>query len=689
MSFLALLLQAGKAVLKIVAVQVLTNALSGQKHPKTQAQEYPLNQSVVPALNFVGGYSKTGGAYVFREARGDLFATIQAISYDRLDSFESFWLAGDKVTIDGSGVVTSVSNGGTAITDGRYTDSPAKCYILTRLGAATETAYSEVTSAFSDLWDSSCRGDGIGSMCVLRYAGNTKYQPKIWPNGAPEATCSARGVCYDWRYDSTAGGSGSQRRDDDTTWQWSANPIVWLVHKEWTAWGRDWDEEIAPVLSDLTDEADCCDEGVSKYGGGTEPRYRVAFNYFDDEDIATTRTRILDAMDGYYTDDGLGRLVVKAGRYDDPTFTVTDDDIRSLDNDAGYSWRRGVANADAVDLINITFVSPENDYKDAQCDPWIIQTGRRAFDLKLEGVTSWRQARRLAKRKAAKLMPTYTGWVRVGWMGRDGLGERFIRIQNPRQDSMADVVCEVTGVEFDPETLTFVYSVISAVSNIDDWNPATEEGTAVGTVAGSGYEALSTPTIDDATAVFNDPTTCTISIDASGPSRSDITWSGRWQVTGDATWSEFTDTSVTGGSVTITTGIVPVNASIDVEVSYRAGSTPSDWSTATTVSTSAAAVAPAAPTSLTLDASTAGQVVATWHNPTSSNFYGTRLWRAAHSAGFGSATDVSGLKTGAANSTGSYTNTGIAAGAYDFWVTAENSSGAQSSPYGPVTATVT
>lgn len=664
----------------VAGAQAVNSLMAGKQ--KNQSQAFTLNQPVMPVINFVGDYSKSAGGYVFREAKDGQLCRILAMSGDRLDSFDEFWLADDKITLDGGGAASSVTNGGVTVTDGRYLDGDPRVIFETRLGLPTETAYSYVTGLFPTLWDSTCRGDGQGSMFVRFNAPKPKFQAGIFPSGQVDAAASARGVCYDWRQDTTAGGSGTQRRNTPSTWSWSANPIVWLVHKEWTRWGRDWETQILPVLANLTTQANICDEAIPLNGGGTEPRYRVAFNYSDDEDFATTRQRILDSMDGFYAEDGFGRLILKAGKYEAPTTTFTGADIISS------QWSAGQLSSSVVDQINITFINPLDDYKSAECDPWLIGEGRRAVPLSVDGVTWWRQARRLAKRKAARLMPAYSGSLKVGRRGRYGLGQRYILVQNPYRPSMGDVVCEVTGVEYDPKDRTFTYSLISADVNIDAWNPATEEGAPVGATTGFDAGGLAQPTITSATAVYNDLTTARIVIVAAGPSRTDIVWTYAYQVDGDTGWTEVTDTTATGGTPTFTTGTVPVNKNIKVRVEYQTGSSsPSDWSATSTVSTSTAAIAPAPPTNFTRSGGV-GSITTGFINPTSANLAGTRVYRGATGSAFGSATAIGTLQTGL-GATISQTITGQTPGTYDLWIASENASGVKSTPVGPLSVTVT
>lgn len=83
---------------------------------------------------------------------------------------------------------------------------------------------------------------------------------------------------------------------------------------------------------------------------------------------------------------------------------------------------------------------------------------------------------RLAKCKMARLNAPRRGQVRTGIYGLNGLGERYIRVQNLELASMADVVSKVMNVEVDFATSQVVFDVILLDQKIDAWDPEEEEG---------------------------------------------------------------------------------------------------------------------------------------------------------------------------------------------------------------------
>lgn len=561
------------------AISVGLNAIARAQVPDPESGKITRRQPRPERVIFMGAASRGGGAYMLRETNGSTFGLVLAISDGRLASISSIYLNDDLVTLDGSGWVQEGS-------DGRYGGGDL-VQIKTRLGAATETHYSELTPKFATEWPTTCRGDGIGSLMLLASHRSKESFQKHFPNGEPIPTVVGQGVCYDWRDE-------AQDREDETTWAASSNPVVWLVHHEWFRCGRSWDRCIAPALADLTDEADYCDEVVAKVGG-TESRYAFGGNYFASTQPQGRREAVLASCDGWLSVNGQGHLVIKVGRYVAPTFTLTGDHI------LGYEWSAFTPDEEHINKLAISYTEPAKDYTETECDPWvdeddITETGReRSEPLALTWVQSHSQARRLAKRKMSRLLAERRGQIVTGVYGLNAFGQRYIRVQNPELASMEDVVVEVMGIEFDPMTATVVLDVILADTAIDAWNPATEEGNAPSDAERPDPEALTAPTISTVTPFYEatgSGSGIRLTIEGDGPARDDLTWFARWRVDGTTSWVEGQFTDSAGGSpVEMVTGFVPADVTLEVQIAYQTGSgTLSPWSATEEVVTESADV---------------------------------------------------------------------------------------------------
>lgn len=660
------------AVGAVGAITVGLGAAARPQIPDPESGKINRRQSRPERVIAMGLTSRFGGAFMHRETNGSTLGVVLACHDGRLHEITSTWLNDDLVTLDGSGWVQEGP-------DGRY-GSGDLVQIKTRLGESTETHYSEMTAKFSATWPTTSRGDGIASLMMLATHRSKESFPKHFPNNEPVATMAGTPVCYDWRDE-------TQDRDDESTWLPCGNPVVWLVHHEWYRCGRSWTRCIAPVLDDLTDEADYCDESVAKIGG-TEPRYQFGGNYGATTEPQARREAILASCDGWLSTNGQGHLVLKVGRYVAPTFTLTGEHID------GYEWRSGQPAEEHINKLVVSFVDPSKGYTETECDPWIDEddvttTGQeRSEQLQLTWVQSHSQARRLAKRKMSRLLAGRRGKIITGLYGLNALGERYIRVQNPELDSMADVVVEVMGAEFDPMSGQVVLDVILADTNIDDWNPATEEGAAPSDAERPDPEALAAPTIDSVTPFFEEVgggTGVRLTIEGDGPDRDDLTWYARWRVDGAASWAEsqYTD-SASGPPVLLDTGFVTSDADLEVEIAYQTGGgTLSPWSTTFDVNTSTATAAPARPTvSIGLNSDTPVDVVVSGVCA-SSNLDHVRVWRGTTNV-FGDATDISGEVAATPSVTFTYTDNNPASGTYYYWVAAENAADTASSPAGPV-----
>lgn len=470
------------------AVAIGLSAITSAQIPDPESGKQARRQSRPLRFFAVGGSSRLSGAYMLRETVGNKLGIVLAICDGRLASVDRIYLNDDLVTLDGSGWVQGMENEKYGTGD--------LVRISTRLGLPTETRHTILDPAFTSLWPSTARGDGIASLALFAQHRSKESFGRHFPNGEPMPSVAVTPVCYDWR-------DVTQDREDETTWKACANPVVWLVFCEWYRFGRSWTRCVQPVLASLTDEADYCDELVAKKGGGTEPRYVFGGNYASNTEPAAIRNAILSTMDGWLSIDGKGAIIIKAGRYVEPTFTITSGHIE------GYSWKAFNPDEDACNELIVSHVDPAQDFTDVEAGVWqdeedITATGRvRTENLALTWVPSRSQAMRLAKRKMTRLNAKRRGSIRTGIYGLNGLGERYIRVQNQEVTSMADVVVEVVNIEFDPSAAQVVFEVVLADQTIDEWDPDTDEGTTGPTVTRPGSTGANSDTAE--TPITQDP----------------------------------------------------------------------------------------------------------------------------------------------------------------------------------------
>ena len=155
-------------------------------------------------------------------------------------------------------------------------------------------------------WGSSRRLTGCAYVHMrFKTTGNSKKAESPFASSIPQRlTIKGKGaLMYDPRKDSSVGGSGTQRANDQTTWAWVSddvgnNPALqilwymlgWRINGK-LAVGRG----IPPARIDMASfiaAANLCDESVALAAGGTERRYRSA-GVVSEADAATA---VLEAL---------------------------------------------------------------------------------------------------------------------------------------------------------------------------------------------------------------------------------------------------------------------------------------------------------------------------------------------------------------------------------------------------------
>ena len=143
---------------------------------------------------------------------------------------------------------------------------------------------------------------------------------------------------YDPRLDSTNGGTGSHRPDDQATWLWNddacRNPALQLL---FYLLGYRINGELAigkgiPAsridLPSFAVAANICDESVTKIGGGTEPRYRTDGVWSEGDSPTTVMDMLKASMNADLDDvDGKLRLTIFHNDLATPSATFTDNDV--------------------------------------------------------------------------------------------------------------------------------------------------------------------------------------------------------------------------------------------------------------------------------------------------------------------------------------------------------------------------
>lgn len=227
----------------------------------------------------------------------------------------------------------------------------------------------------------------------------------IW-TGLPEFRFQVQGVpLYDPRKDSSVGGSGSHRWNNQNTWEYSRNAkvIEYNVHRGfWWDDKHQWGgraEAYRLPLDYWFAAMNACDEDVPKRGGGTVKRYRVGAEIgFDDKPIDVIN-EINKSCSGYTTEFG-GTYKTWVGGPGLSVGTITDDDFAiSADMETTLFQPRQMT----FNTCYASFPAPQQQWevKDApryqDADAFEADGEELALDLPLPFVSESSQVQRLAR----------------------------------------------------------------------------------------------------------------------------------------------------------------------------------------------------------------------------------------------------------------------------------------------------
>lgn len=559
------------------------------KGPKPEQQERAIKTTLPPRVSAYGTV-RLYGAYILYETNEDGFAVdVWAYHEGEVNAILKHYLGDRPVTLSGGYVVSN---------DGEFGKNADTVQIGTRLGLATETAFSQVISRLPAIWTTNHRGDGVVTGFMISKPVKQENYNDVYPMGGPDAYLMSLVIeaqkVFDWR-------DPSQSPYDSSTWQFSDNAALCTAHYYMTRAYKDWNTHFAPTLAFWTAAANDCDVAMPLKNGGTEKRYRVALAHKHTDTHKATIGNLLAAWDGFVTSRSDGALVPWSGRFvtPDPADQIGPGEIIS------YSWDYGLVDEDQFNEVAVSYLSAEHDYTTVDATAWrdddrISADGELKTTTLENAIPSHAQGRRLAKRLMSKINAPYRGSVTTNERGRKIRGKRYIPLRIEEAGAVFyNGPAEIISLRRNLGTGGVTFDWISADPNIDSWNPATEEGEPAPVGNRVALQPLPPPTIISAYADFSDigqtgegetagsVTGVRVQIVANGPVRDDLTWYTRWRV-GTGAWSERqTGDADPGPGVSLVTDYVPYGTSVTVEVAYGTGDgRTSDWSLPTNVDTS-------------------------------------------------------------------------------------------------------
>lgn len=215
-------------------------------------------------------------------------------------------------------------------------------------------------------WGSDDRLTGCAYVHIrVKRTGNSDSDQSPYANGLP-TRITAIGVgmpMYDPRFDSTRGGSGSMRVDDQNTWgPSSGNTIIqslnallgWRINGKLSV-GAGIPPKYINFDSVIT-AANACDEDIVLSGGGTQPRYRTAGAFSTDDAPMNIVGALLAGCAGDLLDsDGQLSFLIKTNTLAIPAVTFDDHDILSPGR-----WDPMGGQTNLPNIISGNFTDPSN-----------------------------------------------------------------------------------------------------------------------------------------------------------------------------------------------------------------------------------------------------------------------------------------------------------------------------------------
>lgn len=480
----------GQAVIG-AALSVAMAAASRRLAPKADAQtDFPRGAHLQLAADsqmprvIIFGEAAVAGSLVYHNVYNETrnLELVLALADHECEAMTGLWVNGKAVTWSS--------------TTGLVTEFPGMRVRFFR-GIYHQDADADLIANSGGRWTATDRGRGVCYAYV-----NMAYDANLYQSGQPALLFKVKGArLYDWRKDSTAGGSGSHRWGQLDTYEWSDNPVVaWFNYRRGIfvngnrVAGMRTAADAIP-LDAATAAANACDETVALDGGGSEKRYRISAAIVSASTHREVIRDIVASCAGEEIDTG-GEFKLLPGIARAPVMALTDDDLMA---DVEVEWSGRASRKDLVNAVFGSFRDPAQRYEAISVTPRLSSAdevldgerfeARYDLDMVASGTQAQRvleilrrRARRQGTAKAtfrAKAAPLEPGdWItwtsaRYGW----NLKTFEVVSPSPGRDLSTELVLRETDAD--------VY----------DWEPATDEldGLAVPDLpaGGGGITALS------------------------------------------------------------------------------------------------------------------------------------------------------------------------------------------------------
>lgn len=338
-----------------LAAKYLIGSLIPQ--PKQQAQTSQLETSYGEDLarSVAMGKVGTAGHLVYRNAYGSGNRKIQdvyVLSHFRITGVTRVRYKGEWHNLD---PVADATKGR------KILDIDSNIWVKVYLGTMDQTADAGLIASANQAgrWTTDHRGAGIAYAIVTQEL-NREHLQQPW-----DAFFEVQGApLYDWRKDSSIGGDGSHRWNDQSTWEFSENPVLMAYALERGIFngtemmvGKGVTASRLPI-AEWTVAANICDEQVgdplaARYTAGLIPAAGSGVTH--DQNMQP----LLEACASTWVEDATGEFPI-VGAAQSTVLTFTDDDIM-VDEPFRFSVKR--TKSELINTLSGTYFEPKNFYE--------------------------------------------------------------------------------------------------------------------------------------------------------------------------------------------------------------------------------------------------------------------------------------------------------------------------------------
>ena len=449
-------------------------------HPKIDPGKYKdtFQEQDSSEINAIGRV-ELGGLRAFGNTNGANRYRLVCAAKGPLVAIEEYMLGGRAVIVDSNGNVSSPP----------YSKKDGSSWVVwrTKVGDGTETAWTELLSAFPAIWTADHRVRGI-AQSLIKYVSpgfTNKLFVKLYQQGEPAGSIIARfNTCYDPRDE-------TQDKDDPSTWKWSDNGIlgatrVMLTYPDLTVDNFDWDMIAA--------EADRADADVATKIG-TEKRSRISGVWESESKRGDTMQQVLDSIGGEVvtTDEGLIyiRLIDDA-----PEAEIEFEVVHQTE----FNWKSGPDAIERPNICTLKYYSPELNYTLGEIDltgvSWasnedeIARYGKKEMAIELPFCPSASQAQRIARRLFA-LARADSGTIKTNMVGLAAWGLTYADIED--SDAEETMLAKMAPPRIDDEAGE-VEIPFQVWPDLPAWTPETDEADAPEQLPDIQYETdMATP----------------------------------------------------------------------------------------------------------------------------------------------------------------------------------------------------